>query len=93
MQNNSEFIRDKNFIFEYFEMCQDKSNVIGSLLSTKTFDFKSVNINGNTMLQRAIEYKLKITPELLEVSDVNYKTVLRSQNPLTLALNKNYSID
>ena len=74
-------------------MSQDKSNVIGSLLSTKTFDFKSVDEYGETMLMLAIHNKLKITPELLEVSDVNYKTVLRSQNPLTLALNKNYSID
>ena len=77
MQNNSEFIRDKDVILEFYDDSDDKSNVIGSLLSTKTFDFKS-DYNGWTMLQRAIEYKLKITPELLEVSDVNYKTVLRS---------------
>ena len=53
-------------------MSQDKSNVIGSLLSTKTFDFKSVDEEGWTMLMLAINYKLKITPEILEVSDVNY---------------------
>ena len=40
MQKNADFIRDKYAIFEYFRKSNDKSNVIGSLLSTKTFDFK-----------------------------------------------------
>ena len=46
-------------------MSKDKSIVIGSLLSTRTFDFKSVDENGDTMLFKAIKSKLKITPELL----------------------------
>ena len=41
MQENSKFITDKKVIFEFFDKSNDKSNVIGSLLSTKTFDFKS----------------------------------------------------
>ena len=70
MQSNSDFITDKNEIFEFFKLSEDKSNAIGSLLSTK-FDFLS-DQSGYTMLILAIYKKLKITPELLEVSDVNY---------------------
>ena len=50
MQNNSEFITDKKVILEFFRDSKDKSNVIGSLLSTKTFDFKSVDLYGYSML-------------------------------------------
>ena len=65
MQENSKFIRDEKTIFKFFEWSDDKSNVIGSLLSTKKFDFKSVDKDGNTMLMKVIRNKLKITPELL----------------------------
>ena len=58
MQSNSDFITDKNEIFEFFKLSEDKSNAIGSLLSTKTFDFKSVNEDGWSMLMLAIEWKL-----------------------------------
>ena len=54
MQNNSEFIREKDVIFKFYDNSDDKSNVIGSLLSTKTFDFKSVCKYEETMLLRAI---------------------------------------
>ena len=53
MQNNAEFITDKYVIFEYFNHSDDKSFIIEILLSTKTFDFKSVR-KGDTMLMKAI---------------------------------------
>ena len=65
MQKNSEFITEKDAIFEFLRLSNDKSNVIGSLLSTKTFDFKSADKDEETMLMRAILYRLKLTPELL----------------------------
>ena len=36
-----------------------------------TLNFKAKNKNGETMLMKAIENKLRITKELLKVSDVN----------------------
>ena len=43
MQRNSEFIENNLEIFKIFNHAKDKANIIGSLLSTKTFDFKEVN--------------------------------------------------
>ena len=43
MQRNSEFIENNLEIFKLLNLAKDKSNVIGSLLSTKTFDFEEVN--------------------------------------------------
>ena len=54
MQNNSEFITDNNLIFLFFDISDDKTDLIKILLSTKTFDFKSVDKGGYTMLMRAI---------------------------------------
>ena len=71
MQKNSKFITNEDVIFEFFYHSKDKSNVIGSLLSTKTFELKS-DYGGETMLMKAINFNLRITPELLKVSDVKY---------------------
>ena len=73
MQKNSEFITHKKHVFEYFDHCDDKSILIGSLLNDKTFKFQPENIYEHTILIKAIENKVKITPEFLEVSgDLNY---------------------
>ena len=90
MQKNSWYITDKNAIFEYLTMSQDKSNVIGSLLSTKTFDFKSVDNSGETMLTQAILFNLEITPELLELSQLKQ---IDSERSLTIALKSYYSLN
>jgi hypothetical protein len=66
LQENSEFITAKNVILKFYNRGNDKSNVIGSLLSTKTFDFKSVTDRGQTMLIFALFDKIKITSEFLE---------------------------
>ena len=88
MQKNAEFITDKKVIFKFFLHSDDKSNVIGSLLSTKTLDFKS-DYGGETMLMKAIHFNLRITPELLKVSDVKYE----SENKYSLYKNAlNYAL-
>ena len=94
MQKNSEFITHKKHVFEYLDHSDDKSNVIGSLLSHQTFKFKPVSIYENTILMKAIENNLKITKEFLEVSgDLNYENGSRLQTALSLALENNYSVD
>ena len=44
-------------------------------MSTKTFDFKTISEDGYTILRLAIENDIRVTPELLSVSDINYDIV------------------
>ena len=45
------------------------------------------------MLMLAIESKMQLTPELLEVSNLNHKNEIFGYTALRLAIERNYSLD
>ena len=90
MEKNKKLLKSKTIIFDYFNRSQDKDHFIFVLMQNKkTFDFKSIDKDGDTMLMKIIENKIKISKDLLELSDVNYRKK-EFCSALVLAIRREY---